>query len=115
MWRLLKAEMNYNKGGILISFLFGFSLFTIIWIWGKPEFVLRDFGIALWASSFSVVTFREKMRLKEKRERYHSLLPIEISVAGLSHLVYPFIFWGLIFVMLFFAHCIVLCPFGSHS
>ena len=107
MWRLLRAETEYNRTSILISLCFGFALFTIIWIWGKPEFVFRDFGIALWAASFSVVTFKEKRRAKEKRERYHSLLPVEKIVVGLSHIFYPCLLWILIFIMFIGAHCII--------
>lgn len=84
MWRLIKAEIGYNKYLIILSILFPL-IFTIYSTLNVKVFqhvyFLRKYswtiivGFGLYFVIYAIWT----MRIKEKRDRMHSIIPLKIK------------------------------------
>jgi len=82
MWRLLKAEYNYNKKWILMIVFFVpvFLLFEYI---GSESIKYILFPLL----TFLMVNNVNLVRHKEKRDRYHTQLPVSINIIALSRIL----------------------------
>ena len=94
MWEIFKAELSYNKFGFLIAYV----LALIIQI---GEFYTQI------ASSmiifFIAIGIMGSESDKEKRDRFHSLLPIPIKKLAFIRMIFVFVF-QLGFLIILFSH-----------
>lgn len=102
MWRILRAEICYNK--IIVGITCGIALFIIIVNsvrgWPNPTLNLRGTK-AIMTVAVAVACFVSFLKFfKEKRERYLSILPLSIKEVGVSRLLFMGIVW-LSLVLLF--------------
>ena len=96
MWSLIKAEMGYNKYLIILSILLpiiftvysaiNVKIFQQIYFLQKYSWtIIVSFGLyfviyAIWA-----------MRVKERRDRLHSFIPIEINKISIARYIFGLI------------------------
>jgi len=108
MWKILKAQFNYNKL-VLIGCAF-FSLAVII------PFIIQDWRDidksypALRATLFAMTTlffFSSFVRnMKEKRDRFFNKLPLKLWQLGLTRLLLVIIFWTCLMIIVAIAFII---------
>lgn len=110
MWRILKAEINYDKLRIAIFFVLSFCSFIAIWFgvkWDRNRVPMTMLIILVLTLSAGYA--EEKIRTLQKRDRFHALLPVSLWRIGISHLVYPVIILiGMI--LLFFCSSFIIQP-----
>lgn len=103
MWRLLKAEFNYNRTSISLAFLFiCIFLYIMIYDWPGP---LKSVTFSMWfayvGESVGIGIFlrsAKSRKYKEKRERMHVLLPLSVKQIAMARILLPILFWiGFIF------------------
>ena len=94
MWKILKAELAYHKFGFLIAYL----LAIIIQI--SKFYTLIPSPIIIF---FIAVGIMGSQSDKEKRERFHSLLPISIKRRAFIRLAFVIVF-QLGFLVIQFSH-----------
>ena len=108
MWRILKAEPNYDRLRIGLLLAFCLAAFLTIWLgvkWERnriPMIMLMVLVLSL-TSVYAV----EKIRTLQKRDRLHVLLPVSMWKIGMTHILYPFcvllIIYGLLFLSVLIA------------
>lgn len=112
MWKILKAELSYNKYVLVIPY--GVVLYVIIANvsqgWSNVELNLPGVRAMMVVAAaviflFSIVTF-----FKEKRERYFTLLPLSIRQIGISRLLFLITVW-LSFILLFWISTLTVTPY----
>lgn len=92
MWRILKAEIIYDKVRIIIFLALSFWFFAAIWFGVKWERNRAPMTLLIMLIfTLSAVYAEEKIRIMQKRDRLHALLPVSLWRIGISHLVYPVI------------------------
>lgn len=115
MWRILKAEISYDRLRVFVFFIFGVVVFLTIWFgvkWERnriPMMLLMTLILTL-----SAVYAGEKNRLIQKRDRLHVLLPATLWHIGISHLFYPIIVLLCMYLLLFLS-ALVVQPFIEYS
>ena len=73
MWRLIKAELNYDKNRILVVFVFCVICFITIWFGVKWERNRAPMTMLIMlVSTIMASYFGEAQRIAQKRDRYHS-------------------------------------------
>lgn len=110
MWKLLKAEINYNKIYLLMGYFLYITLFIIIAIWGKIEHNLRDLSIALWAATLLGRFSGEIEKTKSKRVRYHAIMPLNIRHIAMAPLIFTIFYWISI-IVLFLISLLIVKPY----
>lgn len=102
MWRLLKAELQYDKLRIGLFLAFCTAAFLTIWLgvkWERnrvPMIMLMVLVLSL-----SAVYAGEKNRTMKKRDRLHMLFPIPVWQVGMLHFLYPIFVLVIIYFLLF--------------
>ncbi len=115
MWRIIKAEMRYDRLRISLFLLFCVASFASIWFgvrWERnrvPMIMLMALVLSL-----SAVYTGEKNRITQKRDRLHASLPVSLWHIGISHLFYP-IFVLLCVYLLLFLSALGVQPFVGQS
>lgn len=115
MWRLLKAELSYDRLRISLFLLFCVASFVSIWLgvrWERnrvPMIMLMVLVLSL-----SAVYAGEKNRIMQKRDHLHALLPVSLWHIGISHMAYA-IFVLLCVYLLLFLSAQVVQPFVDQS
>jgi len=105
MFRVLKAEIYYNKYIILISYFLSFVCFNIIWYEVKWERNRNPMTMLIMLCAVIVISFvAEKKRSIQKWDRLYITLPIILQRLGVMHLLFPFILWFGIVVLYYFAY-----------
>jgi len=102
MWKLLKADLNYNKGGLCFLFGIAIILFFISVIWKVIDlYVFTGIMTMIFWVIMAMIGAEED---KEKREHMQSLLPIPLKQFGVARLLFVilnqafmFIIWTLLF------------------
>lgn len=94
MWRILKADLSYNKFGFLIAYVLALiiqvgELYTQI----ASSMIIFFIAIGMLGSQSD----------KEKRDRFHSLLPIPIKKLAFIRMVFVVVF-QLGFLVILFSH-----------
>jgi hypothetical protein len=115
MWRILKAEIIYDKLRTVIFFFFCTVVFFTIWFgvkWERNRIPMMLLMILV--LTLSAVYAGEKTRTIQKRDRLHVLLPAILWQIGLAHLLYP-IFVLLSICLLLFLSALVVQPFIRYS
>ena len=81
MWKLLKADLNYNKGGLCFLFGIAIILFPMAAIWKVIDlYVFMGVMTMLFWIIMAMIGAEED---KEQRERKQSLLPIPLKQFGI--------------------------------
>ncbi len=115
MWRILKAEISYDKVRIGLFFFFCLAAFLAIWFgvrWERNRIPMTLLMILI--LTLSAVYAGEKNRTIQKRDRLHVLLPVTLWHIGLSHFLYPILILSGIYLLLILS-ALVVHIFISHS
>lgn len=100
--RLLKAEIGYDRWRIGLFLLFCVASFLSIWFgvkWERnriPMIMLMVMVLTL-----SAVYSGEKIRIVQKRDRLHALLPVPMWHVAVSHLLSPVLILLCVYILLF--------------
>jgi hypothetical protein len=94
MWKIFKAELSYNKPGFLIAYVLALiiqigEIYTQI----ASSMIIFFIAIGIMGSESD----------KEKRDRFHSLLPLPIKKLAFIRMVFVFVF-QLGFLVILFSH-----------
>jgi hypothetical protein len=111
MWRLLKAEMSYDRLRISLFLLFCVASFVSIWLgvrWERNRVPMIMLMVLV--MSLSAVYAGEKNRTVQKRDHLHVLLPVSLWHIAISHMAYP-IFVLLCVYLLLLLSALVVQPF----
>jgi hypothetical protein len=94
MWKILKADLAYNKFGLVIAYLLALIIqFSEFYTLIPSPIIIFFIAVGIMGSQSD----------KEKRERFHSLLPISIKRLAFIRLVFVIVFqFG--FLVIQFSH-----------
>ena len=115
MWRLLKAEMSYDRLRIGLFLVFCMATYLTIWLgvkWERnrvPMIMLMVLVLSL-----AAVYAGEKNRNVQKRDRLHMMFPVSLMQIGLTHILYPFVVLSIIYFLLFLS-VLVASPLVNYS
>jgi hypothetical protein len=110
MWKILKAQLNYNKLVLIGCFLFSLAVIVPFTIqdWqdiDKSYPALR----AVFFAMTMIVFFSSFVRnVKEKRDRFFNKLPVNVWQLGLTRLTFILLFW--ICLMVFVGIAFIIRP-----
>ncbi|MGD9346652.1 MAG: hypothetical protein PVH84_12360 [Candidatus Aminicenantes bacterium] len=100
MWRILKAEILYERSRLLIVSVFYLTCLVIIWFGVKWERNVSPLTMLIvFISSLVAVYAGEQGRILNKRDRMHVSLPVSLWKTGFSHLIYPASVWMAILLL----------------
>jgi hypothetical protein len=102
MWRILKAEICYDRLRVFVFFIFCAVVFLTIWFgvkWERNRVPMTLLMILI--LTLTAVYAGEKNRTIQKRDRLHVLLPATLWQIGITHLLYPIIVLLCIYLVLF--------------
>lgn len=109
MWRILKAEILYDRSRLVIVSVFCLTCLVTIWFGVKWERNVSPMTmLILFISALVAVYAGEQSRISNKRDRMHVSLPVSVWETGFSHLIYPVCVW-LVILLLDQISSIVLC------
>lgn len=104
MWKLLKTQIIYNKIVLIISYLIVISVFIPFVVQGWQE-VDNSFPAlrAVMLSAAAILFLFNIVRLhREKRDRFHHILSLNIWGLGISRILQIILFWfSILFLVLF--------------
>ncbi len=101
MWRILKAEILYDRSRLLVVFMFCLMSLVTIWFGVKWERNVPPMTmLILFVSALVAAYAGEGGRIFYKRDRLHVSQPVSLWQIGLSHLCYPLLVW--IFILIVF-------------
>lgn len=112
MWHLLKTELNYHKVEIMVFTSIGLvgMIANIVTGWQNVEIDLPGvrslMAVGIMVASF----FRLISYTKEKKDRYHTSLPLPLRWIGFSRLLYIVSIW-ICFVVLFWVSSSTIKPY----
>ncbi len=98
MWKLIKAELIYNKNALLIGLLFSIPFFFYFL---SVKFKHEELGIIFMmillfipgGIAAGILAGMGARRYKEKRERLFALLPVSLKRIGLARTLLPLLLW----------------------
>jgi hypothetical protein len=100
VWRILKAEILYDKSRLLTVSVFCLACFVTIWFGVKWERNVSPMTmLILFISALVAVYAGEQGRISNKRDRMHVSLPVSLWETGFSHLIYPVCVWMAILLL----------------
>ncbi len=100
MWRILKAEILYDRSRLAIVSVFCLTCLVTIWFGVKWERNVSPMTmLILFISALVAVYAGEQSRISNKRDRMHVTLPISVWETGFSHLIYPVCVWLVILLL----------------
>lgn len=100
MWRILKAEILYDRSRLLTVSVFCLTCLVIIWFGVKWERNVSPLTmLVLFISALVAVYAGEQSRISNKRDRMHVSLPVSLWETGFSHLIYPVCVWMAILLL----------------
>lgn len=102
MWRLLRAELSYDRSRIGLFMLFCLIAFLTIWLgvrWERNRIPMIMLMVLV--LSLSAVYAGEMSRTIQKRDRLHMLFPVSLWQIGMTHFLYPLIVLSIVFLLLF--------------
>ena len=96
MWRLLKTELIYNRYQTGWAFLLWFAFF-IKYLFMVQHQSMHKMGITIILLAMLITPmiagYFGDFRMKQKRDRIHTKLPIPLYETGIIRLIYPLIIW----------------------
>jgi len=105
MWKILKAQIQYNKIILIISYLIFLSVYVSFVVQGWQELdnsfpALRAVLMAMTAMLFlfSIIKLH-----REKRDRFHHILTLNIWQLGISRVLQIMAFWFSLLILVLFA------------
>jgi hypothetical protein len=108
MWKILKAEISYDKFKILFFYGFCIACLVTIWFGVKWERNIAPMTMLIMLISLLAIVYSgEIKRIAQKRDCLHVALPIPLRQIGLAHLMFPFLIWISIVLMFFLSYLIV--------
>jgi hypothetical protein len=102
MWKIIRAEMKYDRLRIGLLLFFCMAAFLVIWIgvkWERnrvPMIMLMVLVLSL-----AAVYAGEKNRTIQKRDRLHVSFPVPLWQIGMTHILYPVFVLTIMYVLLF--------------
>lgn len=118
MWRILKAEIIYNRILLIVSFMIAIPALFISFIWDDWAFSINQIKspavvlvhhVILWAVLFLLIGAASDKR-NSKRVRLHAQLMLPIRQLGMIYVALPILFW---FSIVFLIWMIYLIGFPS--
>jgi len=115
MWRIIRAELKYDRLRIGLFLIFCMVAFVTIWLgvkWERnrvPMIMLMVLVLSL-----SAVYAGEKNRIIQKRDRLHMMFPVSLWQIGMAHLLYPLLVLLIIYFLLFVS-VLAARPFVSYG
>lgn len=100
MWRILKAEILYDRPRLFVVCVFCSTSLVTIWFGVKWERNVSPMTMLILIISALVAVYTgEQRRILNKRDRLHVSLPVSLLETGFSHLVYPLCVWMAILLL----------------
>ena len=115
MWRIVRAEMSYDRLRIGLFLFFCMVAFFTIWLgvkWERNRIPMIMLMVLI--LSLSAVYAGEKNRTIQKRDRLHVLIPISLWQIAIPHLLYP-LFVLLIVYCLLLVSVLTARPFVNYA
>ena len=108
MWKLLKAQVSYNK--MILNFCLLITLAVIIAFltqgWKVPEMSYPALRAVLFAMT-AIVFFSSLLKdVKEKRDRFFHVLPCNLWELGAARLIFVLMFWFSLILLVCFSFMI---------
>ena len=103
MWKILKAQIIYNKIILIIGFILIVSVFIpfVVQGWQEMNNSFPALRAVLLAATAMLFLFNIVRLQREKRDRFHHILPLSNSELAISRLLQIIIFWlSLLFLVL---------------
>jgi hypothetical protein len=115
MWKIIKAEMKYDRLRVGLSLFLCMVAFLTIWLgvrWERNRIPMIMLMVLV--LSLSAVYAGEKIRTIQKRDRLHVLFPIPMWQIGITHLLYPIcVLLGIYFLL--FVSVLVARPWVDYA
>ena len=95
MWKILKAQINYNKMVLIFCLLVIFVVIIpfIVQGWKVPEKSYPALRAVLFAMTAFVFLSNSVKYMKEKRDRFFHKLPLKLWEFGAARLTFVLLFW----------------------
>ena len=100
MWRILKAEILYDRARLALVLIFCLASLITIWFGVRWERNVSPMTMLIvFVSALVAIYAGEGSRILNKRDRLHVSLPISLWETGFSHLIYPIFIWMAILIL----------------
>jgi hypothetical protein len=105
MWKLLKAQIQYNKIILIIVYLIFLPVFIVFVVqgWQEMDKSFPALRAVLMAATTMLFLFNIVRLQREKRDRFHFLVPLNIWKIAVSRLLQIIIFWLSVLSLVLFA------------
>ena len=105
MWKLLKAQIQYNKIILIIVYLIFLPVFIafVVQGWQEMDKSFPALRAVLMAATTMLFLFNIVRFQREKRDRFHFLVPLNIWKIAVSRLLQIIIFWLSVLSLVLFA------------
>lgn len=105
MWKIIKAQFNYNKMVLIFCFLISMAVIIPFFIQGwkvveKSYPAVRAVLFAMTALIFLSSSIKD---VKEKRDRFLHTLPCNLWKFGTARLIFVIIFWTILLILVLLA------------
>ena len=104
MWKILKAQLQYNKIILIISYLIFLSVYVsfVVQGWQELDNSFPALRAVLMATTAMLFLFSIIKLHREKRDRFHHILALNIWQLGISRVLQIMAFWlSLLLLVLF--------------
>ena len=104
MWKILKAQIEYNKIVLIISYLIFFSIYIsfVVQGWQEMDNSFPALRAVLMATTSMLFLFNIVRLYREKRDRFHHILSLSIWELGISRVLQVIVFWMSLLFLVFF-------------
>ena len=97
MWQILRAEIEYNKTGLIITYLIiSLFFFGILYLWGEGVYTFMPNSAIAFAIAMAAMGSESD---KEKRDRLYALLPQTLKQHSIVRLLFMLLFQLTIFCL----------------
>ncbi|UCE06944.1 MAG: hypothetical protein JSW07_02575 [bacterium] len=105
MWKILKAQLQYNQIVLIISYLIFLSIYIsfVVQGWQELDNSFPALRTVLMATTVMLFLFSIIKLYREKRDRFHHILTLNIWELGISRVLQIIVFWISILILVLFA------------
>lgn len=105
MWKILKAQIQYNKIVLIISYLIFLSVYVsfVVQGWQELDNSFPALRAVLMAMTAMLLLFSIIKLYREKRDRFHHILMLSIWKLGISRVLPIIAFWFSLLSLVLFA------------
>ncbi|HEX9973567.1 MAG TPA: hypothetical protein VGD14_15960 [bacterium] len=105
MWKLLKAQIIYNKIVLIVGYVIFGSAFIafVIQGWQEMESSFPALRAVLLAATATLFLFNTVRLQREKRDRFHHILSLSVWELGISRVLQIILFWLSLLSLVLFA------------